>query len=53
MFKFVKNTTENKYGKPFQPFRGFLLAASTEFSSEEIASITVKLRKNNCELINL
>ncbi|MBD3195447.1 MAG: hypothetical protein GF317_10355 [Candidatus Lokiarchaeota archaeon] len=34
-------------------FRGFFLAASSEFSSEEMADIAVKLRENNCELINL
>lgn len=34
-------------------FRGFFVAASSHFSAEEMGKITVKLRKNNCELINL
>ena len=34
-------------------FRGFFIAASSEFSTEEMGELTVKLREHNCELINL
>jgi len=34
-------------------FRGFFLAASSEFSAEEMGDIAIKLREHNCELINL
>jgi hypothetical protein len=45
-----KAFVEKKYEKLF---RGFFLAASTEFTPEEIGEFTVKLRKKNTELINL
>jgi hypothetical protein len=50
--KFLKKKlfVENKFKKKF---RGFLVAAATEFDAEEIGQITIKLRENNCELINL
>ncbi len=34
-------------------FRGFFVAASSEFNSEELGEIIVELRKHGCELINL
>ncbi len=45
-----KAFVESLYHKKF---RGFLVAASTQLSAEEIATITIELRKNNAELINL
>ncbi|TXT66624.1 MAG: hypothetical protein BAJALOKI3v1_20087 [Promethearchaeota archaeon] len=45
-----KEFLERKYQKDF---RGFFIAASTEFPSEEIGEITVLLRKKNSELLNL
>jgi hypothetical protein len=45
-----KKFVERKYD---QSFRGFFVAASSEFSAEEMGEITVKLRENHCELINL
>ncbi|MBD3214146.1 MAG: hypothetical protein GF311_16170 [Candidatus Lokiarchaeota archaeon] len=45
-----KEFLERKYQKSF---RGFFIAASTEFPSEEIGEITVLLRKENSELLNL
>jgi hypothetical protein len=45
-----KEFLEKKYQKSF---RGFFIAASTEFPSEEIGEITVLLRKENSELLNL
>ncbi len=34
-------------------FKGYFLAASTEFSAEEMGALIIKLKENNCELINL
>lgn len=45
-----KEFLERKYNCSF---RGFFVAATSEFSAEEMGDITVKLRKNKCELINL
>ena len=45
-----KSFVESHYNKKF---RGFFVAASSQFKPEEIATITVELHKNNSELINL
>jgi hypothetical protein len=45
-----KSFVESLYAKEF---RGFFVAASTQLSSDEIAAITIELRKENSELINL
>ncbi len=45
-----KHFIESYYNKKF---RGFFVAASTELPSDQMANITVFLRKNNSELINL
>jgi len=45
-----KQLLEKRYKKDF---RGFFVAASTEFGPEKIGDIIVDLREYNCELINL
>ena len=50
MFLKKKEFVENVYGRKF---RGFFVAASSEFSNEEMGELNIKLRENNCELINL
>jgi hypothetical protein len=45
-----KEYVEKEYGIEF---RGFFVAATSEFSPDKMADITVKLREANCELINL
>lgn len=45
-----KKLIEQEYN---QPFRGFFLAASSEFTPEAMSEILILLKKNNCELINL
>ena len=45
-----KQFIESYYDKKF---RGFFVAASTELTSDQMANITVFLRENNSELINL
>ncbi len=34
-------------------FKGYFVVATTEFSAEEMGELIIKLRQNNCELINL
>ena len=50
--KFLKKKkfVEDYYKKPF---RGFFVASGTEINQEEKADLLVRLRENNCELINL
>jgi len=50
--KFLKKKefVENLHNKKF---RGFFVAASTEFDVEELGEITITLRKHQSELINL
>ncbi len=50
--RFLKKKTfvEKEFSKIF---RGFFVAASTELTSEEIGELTILLRGENCELINL
>ncbi|MHA1847399.1 MAG: hypothetical protein ACTSYS_06250 [Promethearchaeota archaeon] len=50
--KFLKKKmlVEKEKGKVF---RGFFVCASTEFEPEKVADISVLLKKNGCELINL
>ncbi|MGV9205853.1 MAG: hypothetical protein ACOC44_17725, partial [Promethearchaeia archaeon] len=45
-----KQFVEKKYERPF---RGFFVAASSEFSPEQMGEISIRLREKNCELINL
>ncbi|MHA1689986.1 MAG: hypothetical protein ACTSUN_11760 [Promethearchaeota archaeon] len=45
-----KTFVEKLYGVKF---KGYFLAASTEFSAEEMGALIIKLKENNCELINL
>lgn len=45
-----KEYVEKEYGVEF---RGFFVAATSEFSPDKMADITVKLRDPKCELINL
>ncbi|MBD3256033.1 MAG: hypothetical protein GF383_13135 [Candidatus Lokiarchaeota archaeon] len=45
-----KRFVEKKFD---QEFRGFFVAASSKLSPKKIGEITITLRKQNCELINL
>ena len=44
--RFLNAVTDKK-------FRGFFVAATSEFPQETLGEIIVRLKKNNCELINL
>ncbi|MHA1274901.1 MAG: hypothetical protein ACTSQJ_03695 [Promethearchaeota archaeon] len=45
-----KKYVEQLYGKEF---RGFFVAANTKLNTEELGEITITLRKQKSELINL
>ncbi|MHA1149949.1 MAG: hypothetical protein ACTSR8_17060 [Promethearchaeota archaeon] len=45
-----KQLVEKQYGIEF---RGFFVAATSEFTSEELSEMIVELRRHGCELINL